>query len=199
MARLPRLRSLAQGGALSPREKFDRFMVAVELASNPKIGRLTDAEFRCLLSGVWALAAKARPRGALRVAGLPADANDIAHQSRQTVAVARRTLDKLRSLGMVEHDPELGCEVVHDWDDINPSPKPSESKEAQRERKRKQRDKSKSHANVTPMSRVTSLESHATEVEVEEEGVTSHHSSRPSSQKEQQATTPVELSNREAS
>jgi hypothetical protein len=138
-------------------------MVVVELASNPKIGRLSDAEFRCLVSGVWPLAAKASPRGALRVASLPAEPADVAHQARQSETVARKTLDKLRALGMVEHDPELGCEVVHDWDEINPGPKASDTPEATRERKRRERERRGGHANVTRDNGV----SHAGEVEVE--------------------------------
>jgi hypothetical protein len=166
VARLPRLRPRTSEDGVSPRKDFDRFMVAVELASNPKIARLSDAEFRCLLTGVWPLAAKARPRGSLRVHQSPAEAADVAHQARSSLAVAKRTLDKLRALGMVERDDALGCETVHDWDKINPSPKASDSPESRRKRQQKSRAKKDT---VTPMSRVTHVESHAAEVEVEGE------------------------------
>ena len=142
------------------RRKFDRFMVAVELSANPKIGRLTDAEFRCLVGGVWPLAAKANPRGFLLVGALPAEPSDIAHQARCTTAVAARTMAKLRELGMLEADEPTGWEWVHDWDELNPDPKPSDQPDATRDRKRKSRaghadvtrDAGTSHADVTSES-----------------------------------------------
>lgn len=103
---------------------FDRFMVDIELGSNPKIGRLNDREFRCLVCGVWALAAKATPRGYLTVAGQPATEQDIAHQGRCSRSVARVTLARLRELGMVEMDSERGLEFCHDWTSLNPEPRP---------------------------------------------------------------------------
>jgi len=128
------------------RRKFDRFMVAVELSANPKIGRLTDAEFRCLVGGVWPLAAKANPRGFLLVGALPAEPSDVAHQARCTTPVAARTMAKLRELGMIEMDGPTGWEWVHDWDELNPDPKPSDLPESTRDRKRKSRA---GHADVT--------------------------------------------------
>lgn len=98
-------------------------MVDVELASNPKIGRFTDAEFRCMLTGVWALAAKASQRGSLTVGGQPATSEDVAHQARCAVSVARRTIDKMVGLGMLDYDADRDCYAVHDWDQINPAPK----------------------------------------------------------------------------
>jgi hypothetical protein len=143
------------------RRKFDRFMVEVELGSNPKIGRLTDPEFRCLISGVWALAAKADPRGYLLVGDIPAEPADVAHQARCSVTVAAKTMEKLRALGMLETCEETGWEMVHDWEEINPGPKPSDRPEATRARQRKSRarhanvtrDNGGGHADVTPMSR----------------------------------------------
>lgn len=98
-------------------------MVAVELGSNAKVGRLTDAEFRCLVTGVWALAAKAPIRGYLLVGEHPAEPGDVARQAHCTIAVAKRTLTRARTLGLVELDEETGCERVHDWEHINPAPK----------------------------------------------------------------------------
>lgn len=104
-------------------KRFDRFMVAVELASNSKVARLDDREFRCLLQGVWPLAAKSRPRGFLAVASQPATAADVANQARCPRRVAERTLEKMRSLNMLERDEATGLEHVHDWEEINPDPK----------------------------------------------------------------------------
>jgi hypothetical protein len=105
------------------RRAFDRFMVDVELASNPKIGQFTDREFRCLVQGAWTLAAKADPRGYLVVGGNPATAKDVAHQAHCTVAIATATLDKMRELGMLEDDPDECLERCHDWEDYNPAPR----------------------------------------------------------------------------
>jgi hypothetical protein len=145
------------------RRKFDRFMVDVELGSNAKVGRFTDAEFRCLVTGVWALAAKADPRGSLIVAGAPATAPDVARQARCSVKIAQATLKRMRNLGMLDGDAK-----VHDWDELNPSPGA--------ERSRRWR-----HKNVTQSVAQTSRDRHANvtqnvtqallEVEVEEEVV----------------------------
>ena len=117
---------------------FDRFMVVNEIAGNPKIARLTDAEFRCLIQGVWPLASKSQPRGYLLVGSLPAEDRDIANQARCSVAVARRTMKKLRELEMVVRDEELGVECCHDWDEINPKPK-VDATNAERQRRYRQR------------------------------------------------------------
>lgn len=118
---------------MSPRA-FDRMMIEVEIGGNAKIGRLSDAQFRCLLTGVWALAAKAMPRGYLVVADEPATAHDVAHQAHCTPAVARKTLELLRSMEMIEMDDQLGVEFVHDWWSINPDPKPDPTN-AERQRR----------------------------------------------------------------
>lgn len=140
---------------------YDRFMIVVELAGNLKIARLTDREFRCLVLGVWPVAAKARPRGYLVVAGMPATEKDVAHQARLPVGVARSTLVRLRLLGMLELDEESGFEYCHDWHEINPDPAPSDTPEARRERKRRSRV---GHEDVTRDRVVTSRVCHDPEV-----------------------------------
>lgn len=129
---------------------FDRFMVAIELSSNGKVGRLTDREFRCLITGVWALAAKATPRGYLVVANDRANEHDVARQAHMPVATARATLRKLRQMEMLEDDPETGFEYCHDWHELNPDPKvdrtAAKRKRAERDRRRSERD---GHGSVT--------------------------------------------------
>lgn len=117
---------------MSRTSRYDRFMVTVEIASNAKVGRLTDAEFRCMVTGVWALAAKAPVRGCLLIGDLKAEPGDIARQARCSVAVAKRTLRKMRELGMLENDDENSCERVHDWNEYQPSPRTS-SEDIQRQ------------------------------------------------------------------
>lgn len=118
--------------------EFDRFMIVNEIAANPKVARLTDAEFRCLIQGVWPLASKSRPRGYLLVGSHPADERDIANQARCSIQTARRTMAKLRELEMVVRDEDLGVERCHDWDEINPAPK-IDATNAERQRRYKQR------------------------------------------------------------
>ncbi len=152
---------------------FDRFMVVNEIAGNPKVARLTDAEFRCLIQGVWPLASKSRPRGYLLVGSLPANEKDIANQARCSVAIAKRTMAKLRELEMVVADSELGAERCHDWDEINPSPK-ADATNAERQRRYRQRL-------VTLRNAVTNGDVTPGEVEVEvEEEVTAAAAGRAS-------------------
>jgi len=152
------------------RRAFDRFMIAVEISSNAKVGRMTDPEFRCMVTGVWALAAKAPIRGCLLVGDLEVEPADVARQARCSTAVARRTLAKMRDLGMLKRDEELGCERVHDWDAINPPPKTdntaAERQQRRRDRLRALRD---GHTPVTPASRRDDRDITAPEVEVEVE------------------------------
>lgn len=122
--------------------RFDRFMVVVEISSSEKIAGLTDAEFRCLVTGVWPIAAKAPIRGCLLVGDHEAGPRDVAYQARCSTAIARRTLQKLRDLGMLENDLDLKCERVHDWDEINPAPK-KDSTAAERQQRRRERLKSR--------------------------------------------------------
>lgn len=155
------------------RARFDRFMVMVELASNAKVGRLTDPEFRCMVTGVWALAAKATIRGCLLVGDLEAEPEDIARQGRCSLPVAKRTLEKMRLLGMLENDEGLGCERVHDWDEINPPPKTdntaAERQARRRARLKAERDAAERNGTVTALSRRDTRDGHADEVEVEVE------------------------------
>lgn len=143
------------------RRTYPCFMIAVEIGSNPKVARLTDREFRCLITGIWALAAKGSPRGYLAVAGEAADERDVAHQARCSVPVARATLARLRDLGMLERDEEMGLEYCHDWHTLNPDPSPSNTPEAWRERKRAQRERERDdQEGVTRDMPVTSRDGH---------------------------------------
>lgn len=106
------------------RRAFDRFMVANDNGRNLKLARLTDGEFRALIQGVLPIASEATPRGSFMVGALPATAEDVSFMapkvSRRT---AKATLEKLRKLGMLEYDDQLGGEWVHDFDKLNPAPK----------------------------------------------------------------------------
>lgn len=135
---------------------FQRMMIEIELGSNLKIGRLTDAQFRCLITGVWALAAKADPRGYLVVAGEPATAQDVAHQAHCNVRVAQQTMNVLRSMEMIEMDEDLGVEFCHDWWRINPDPKPdptnAERQARWRERRRAAHNAARNGASNAPVT-----------------------------------------------
>ena len=118
---------------MSPRKFFDRFMADNENGRNLKLMRLSDAEYRAFFAGVLPIASKADIRGSFMVGKAPATAEDICNQSPKTTAkAARTTLEKLRAMGMLEFDDELGGEWVHDFDELNPSPK-SDPSNAQRQ------------------------------------------------------------------
>lgn len=155
---------------MSGRKAFNRFMIEVEIASNGKVGRLTDPEFRCMVTGVWALAAKSTVRGRLLIGDLLVEPADVARQARCTTAVAKRTMAKMRELGMLEPDDEFGCERVHDWDHINPPPK-TDNTAAERQQRRRDRLRALRDDNgtITPVSRRDDRDGHADEVEVEGE------------------------------
>lgn len=135
---------------------FDRVMVHVEIAHHLKLRKLTDAERWAFVAGVLPIAAKSEMRGALTVGRAPAEAEDVAHQARVSVRVARSCLDKLRAVGLLERDGEV--EWVHDFEQWNPEPKRDETA-AQRAREYRRRQKAKRQAaeptDVTEPSRVT--------------------------------------------
>lgn len=153
---------------------FDRIMVHTEIAHHLKLRRLTDAEKWAFVAGVLPIAGKADLRGALLIGSTPADAEDVAHQARVSVKVARGCLDKLRAVGMLEFDEDIAGEWVHDFDQWNPEPK-RDGTAAKRAREYRERQKAKrsSHHPSRVTSRVTDRDvtaRHAPEVEGEEEG-----------------------------
>lgn len=122
------------------RKAFNRFMVANDNGRNVKLARLTDAEFRAFIQGVLPIASEATPRGAFMVGNLPATAEDIVFVAPKVkIAAARSVVVKLRALGMLEHDDELGGEWVHDFDKLNPAPRndPSNAERQARFRERR--------------------------------------------------------------
>lgn len=140
------------------RGAFDRFMVANDNGRNGKLAKLSDSEFRAFIQGVLPIASEAKPRGAFLIGKLPADADDIVFKApKVSKRAARSTIDKLRALGMLEPDTEIGGEWVRDFEQYNPVPK-TDSTAA--ERAKRYRDKQKSHATVTPPSAVTNGDRH---------------------------------------
>jgi hypothetical protein len=130
---------------MSPR-RFDRVMVHVDIAHHLKLRRLSDGEFKAFLVGVLPIAAKSDIRGALLIGNHPAGPEDIAHQARISKRVAATAMRKLRDVGMLEHDDELGAEWVHDFDEWNPEPR-TDSTAA--ERAARYRAKQKARRDVT--------------------------------------------------
>jgi len=103
--------------------RFDRFMVHVDIGTDEKLARLTDAERLCHIAGVLALAAKSPMRGWLLVGDHEAGPVEIARRAGVSEKVARATIDKLASVGILTRDDELGCWQVHNWHRFNPDPK----------------------------------------------------------------------------
>jgi 5-methylcytosine-specific restriction endonuclease McrA len=105
---------------------YDLFLVYTKLGTDRKLRRLTAAEKWCAVFGVWATAAESPVRGYLLIAGEePAAEEDYATQAGVTLAIARSTVKKMRDLGLLEFDEEMGVEHVHDWHEHEPELRPS--------------------------------------------------------------------------
>lgn len=147
---------------MSPRNGFDRFMVDLEVGHNLKLSDLTPGERYVFLAGVLPIAAKSPIRGALMIGKSPATAAHVARQAETTVKMAGAALEKLRAADMLELDPDLGAEWVHDFEDWNPPPKRDNTAA---ERQRRHRENARKSANVTSVSRRDSHDGHARDVE----------------------------------
>lgn len=173
---------------MSPRQKFDRYMVALGVGTHPKLARLTDAEWRAHIGGVLAVAAMSQIRGRLLVGDLPAEPIDIASAAGVSEKVAESAMRKLLAVGVLLGDDEYGCLRVHDWDDVNPPPK-TDNTAAERQQRRRDalRRDGNGHAPVTPIvtppsrrdSPLDSVTVTPTEGEVEVEEPTSLRSVAP--------------------
>lgn len=138
-----------RGVCMTPRA-FNRFMLDVEIGHNLKLIGLTDSEWRAHVAGVLPIAAKSQIRGRLLIGDLPAGPEHVAHQAGVKPAVARRTLAKLRDVGVIVPDAEFGCERVHDFEEWNPAPKTDRTAA---ERQQRRRDRLRQERDVTPPSR----------------------------------------------
>lgn len=126
---------------MSARVKFDRYMIVAGSARHAKFRRLTTAERHAFFLGVLSLAAQAPIRGCLLVGDLQADETDIAGEADVTVKEARSALEKLRAVGVIYRDDELGCDRVHDFEEWNPPPK-RDNTSAERQKRYRERLKS---------------------------------------------------------
>lgn len=106
------------------RRTYDRLMVATKIGTNRKIRRLRPEQRWAHVAGVLALAAESPIPGHLLVAdGVCVEPIDVAEHAGVSLAVAEKTMDTLRELGVVKYDGEAACEYVHDWDEWNPAPR----------------------------------------------------------------------------
>lgn len=123
---------------MSPRGKFDRYMIAAGAARHAKFRRLNTNERHAFFMGVLSLAAQAPIRGCLLIGELEADARDVAGEADVPERVAESALVKLRQVGVIYRDEALGCERVHDFEEWNPAPK-KDTTNAERQRRYKER------------------------------------------------------------
>lgn len=137
-------------------------MLDVEIGRSLKLAALTPQERWCHVAGVLAIAAKAPVRGRLLVGEIEADHRHVAKQADVPLKIAKSTLEKLRTLGIVIEDPDLGCEQVHDFEEWNPPPK-HDATNADRQARYRQRRNARRNGAAT----VTRVASNALEVEVE--------------------------------
>ena len=160
-----------EGSIVSPSDKFDRYMIALGAARHVKFRRLTVPERHAFFLGVLSVAAQAPIRGCLLVGDLQAEAADVAAEADVPEKVATSAMEKLRLVGVIYTDDDLGCERVHDFDDWNPAPK-RDATAAERMQRYRDRKKARNADAVTepvtaPVTR-NGRNGDAPEVEVEE-------------------------------
>lgn len=154
-------------GLCDPMSEFDSIMVRVEVGGSRKFARFSPEERWCIVAGVWSLAAKSPVRGYLLIAdSVPVEVADVAAQAEVKPTVAKKTLEKMRRLGMLESDEEIGAEHVHDWHLHQKEPKSSETRASWRERQKRSRERKREGVtadvtrdirdSVTPESRAVS-------------------------------------------
>lgn len=158
---------------LSPR-KFDRYMIEIGAGTNRKFVGLTDSECRAHFLGVLSLAAQSPHRGYLLVTeNVPVEAEHVASEAggKVTKQVAASALRKLKDAEILEWVEDMQAWYVHDWDELNPPPK-TDNTAAERQRNRRARlaAAANGHADVTPMSRRDSRDSHGDVTPTEVEG-----------------------------
>jgi hypothetical protein len=150
---------------VSPRG-FDHIMLDHEAGRNLKLASFTAAEKCAWVFGVLPIAGKARMRGAFMVGNAPATAAHVAAQSGETKKTAASLISKMRSLGMLEHDPDIDAEWVHDFQDHNPAPK-KDTTAAERARRYRENQKAR-HGNVTASSHRDDCDDHGDVTPTEE-------------------------------
>lgn len=143
--------------ALSPRQKFDRYMIAIGAGRNKKFVRLTDSERCAHFLGVLSLAAQSPIRGYLLITeDVEVEAGDVANEAggKVTPRIAETALQKLKDRGVLLWHEDMGAWYVNDWDEINPAPK-TDNTAAERQARRRERLRAEreGHASVTPVSR----------------------------------------------
>jgi hypothetical protein len=138
-------------------------MVHVDIGTDEKLARLTDAERLCHIAGVLAIAAKSPVRGRLLVGEHQAGPVEVARRAGVSTRVAKSTIDKLAAVGILVHDDEYECWRVHHWERFNPEPR-NDPTNAERQARHKAKKKA---GNATGNGEVTRP---VTPPEVEGEG-----------------------------
>lgn len=132
--------------------RFDRFMVHVDIGTDEKLARLTDAERLCHIAGVLALAAKSPVRGRLLVGDHKAGPVEVARRAGVSERVAKSTVAKLIDVGVLTRDEEYDCWRVHNWERFNPEPR-NDATNAERQARHRARNAARnagSNGDVTP-------------------------------------------------
>lgn len=159
---------------------FDRFMVSVDIGHSLDLVDLTVPERWCFVAGLLAVAAKSPVRGCLLAGERAAHDKLIAKQADVSIAIVKSTRRKLREVGLVVDDAELGCERITSWDRWNPAPR-EDATAADRQRRRRERIAASrnDHAPVTDLSRRDTRNGHALVTGGEEEVKEEHPPNPP--------------------
>jgi hypothetical protein len=146
---------------------FDKYFLVIGAGRNRKLVRLTDSERCAHFLGICSLAAQSPLRGYLLITeGEEVTAEEIANEAggQVTVRVAESTMEKLKRVGVLERDDNLGAWFVHDWWEVNPDPRPDSSNADRQARYRARNASSNASGNGKVTAEVTPIEE-----EVEEE------------------------------
>jgi hypothetical protein len=117
---------------------FDRYMITIRAGHNTKFAHMTILERWTHFHGVLSIAAQAPFRGYLIVGEQEATVAQVAAEAQVSTKVAQSTLEKLKRIGVLERDEDIGAWHVHDWIDFNPHPKRDRTN-AERQRRFRER------------------------------------------------------------
>lgn len=132
---------------------FDHYLLHHGVGTDEKLAMLTDGEFRAHVAGVLALAHKSPMRGYLFVGEIEAQPVHVARKAGVSERVAKSAVTKLRQVGVLVHDAEVGGWYVHNWEQHQAQRRdPTAARRAQdyRDRKRASRGASRDESVSVP-------------------------------------------------
>lgn len=104
-------------------KSYDRYMLVHGAGRDAKLAGLTDPERCAYFLGVLSIASQAPVRGYLLLGEEEAGPDAVAMEAAVSKRVARSAMDKLKKIGVLQRDEELGAWFPTNWWKFNPEPK----------------------------------------------------------------------------